>query len=50
MHIILNKTRKELPEIVQSDIWLELSGSKEQFERLIKDVSQTLKDEEMKST
>jgi hypothetical protein len=42
--IILNKTRKDLPEIEQSDIWLGLSGSKEQFERLIKEVSQTLDD------
>jgi hypothetical protein len=44
MDIILNKTRNDLPEIEQSDVWLGLSGSKEQFERLIKEVSQTLDD------
>jgi hypothetical protein len=50
MHIILNKTRKEIPEIRQSDIWLELSGSKEQLENLIEEVSKSLKDEEPEST
>jgi hypothetical protein len=50
MHIILNKTRKEIPEITQSDIWLELSGSKEQLENLIEEVSKSLKDEELEST
>ena len=50
MHIILNKTRKEIPEITQSDIWLELSGSKEQLENLIEEVSKSLKDGELEST
>jgi hypothetical protein len=50
MHIILNKTRKEIPEIRQSDIWLELSGSKEQLENLIEEVSKSLKDGELEST